>query len=107
MSELIKFSDKLKELRKEHNLTQAQLGELCGISAQEISHFENGRRSPEVLMLVKLCYALDSSPNMLLWNYFDSNVTPTYDSMTQADAKEHMRNALHELIRLEEFYRNR
>ena len=47
------FSYQLKELRKERNLTQEELGELIGISKVSISNYENGKRNPDVEMLLK------------------------------------------------------
>ena len=38
----------LKYLRKKKNLTQTQIGKLCGKSDRAISTYENGTREPEV-----------------------------------------------------------
>jgi len=104
MNDLELFRDKLKARRKELHLTQAQLGERCGVSAQEISHYEKGRRTPELEMFIKLCSALDTTPNVLLWEYFQSKETPSYDSLSTDEVKEHVRNALNELSRLDDYY---
>ena len=60
------FSYQLKELRKERNLTQEELGELIGISKVSISNYENGLQKPTVETLVLLAKALDCSINHLL-----------------------------------------
>ena len=41
------FSDTLKKLRTEKNLTQAQLAKLLKISKSSISMYENGKREPD------------------------------------------------------------
>ena len=48
---MLNFGDKLRQLRKEKNLTQKQLGELVGIRNSVISFYELGERvpSPEVV----------------------------------------------------------
>ncbi len=42
---------KLAELRKKHNLTQQELGEVLNVSYQTISKWENGATSPDLSML--------------------------------------------------------
>ena len=105
MSNLGSFRERLKKRRKDLKMTQAQLGSICGVSAQEISHFENGRRAPELEMFIKLCNALDTSPNALLWDYFDFTDPFTYGTPTTEQVRAHVRNALHELARLEDYYK--
>ena len=104
MSNLEQFRQRLRNRRKEMNMTQSQLGNICGVSAQEISHFENGRRAPELEMFIKMCNALDTSPNALLWDYFDFTQPFTYGTPTQEQVKAHVSNAMRELARLEEYY---
>lgn len=41
------FSTKLKELRKDRNLTQEQLGEFIGISRSAVAMYESGEREPD------------------------------------------------------------
>ncbi|MEG1778716.1 MAG: helix-turn-helix transcriptional regulator [Oscillospiraceae bacterium] len=49
------ISDKLKILRKQHGLTQAELGEVLNISASSIGMYEQNRRTPDHKMLSKMC----------------------------------------------------
>lgn len=102
MLDLESFRERLRNRRKELNMTQAQLGEACGISAQEISHFETGRRTPELEMFLKLCNALETSPNMLLWDYFESASIP-YPATKSEELRIHVRNALKELTELDDY----
>lgn len=41
------FGDRLKELRKERNLTQEELGNLMNSNKASISHYESNRRMPD------------------------------------------------------------
>ena len=42
------FADNLKQLRKEHHLSQEELAELLDVSRQAVSKWENGNGYPEV-----------------------------------------------------------
>lgn len=62
----IKISAFLKELRKEKNLTQEQLGELLHVSNKTISKWETGRCMPDYTLVGSLCRELDITPAQLL-----------------------------------------
>lgn len=47
--------DKLIALRKEHNLTQKELGEIAGVSGAAVSAWELGDRSPKIEPLKNIC----------------------------------------------------
>lgn len=49
------FSEQLFRLRKQHGLTQEQLGEIAGVSRQTVSKWELGETSPELEKLHLLC----------------------------------------------------
>ena len=53
-------------LRKERNLTQAQLGEKLGVTNKTISRWENGNYMPDVEMLSLLSKEFDVSINELI-----------------------------------------
>lgn len=42
-----KFSERLKSLRKQHNMTQGQLAEKIGVGRSAISMYEMGEREPD------------------------------------------------------------
>jgi transcriptional regulator with XRE-family HTH domain len=63
---------KIRTMRMEHHMTQAQLGEALGVTFQAVSKWENGRSVPDVLMLKKLCEVFGVSLNELLGNDDDS-----------------------------------
>ncbi len=60
------LGERLKNRRRELNLTLAQLTELCEISPQLISDYENGRKEPGVKNIKLLCKALNVYPNYFL-----------------------------------------
>ena len=45
---------RLRELRKENNLTQEKLGEILGVSKVSVSGYENGNRIPSLEILNKI-----------------------------------------------------
>lgn len=57
------FSDNLKQIRKDFNLSQEELAEMLDVSRQAVSKWEQGQGYPEVdkLLLIssKLCISLD------------------------------------------------
>lgn len=52
--DMVKMGSFLAELRKEHNLTQAELGEKLGVTNKTISRWETGNYMPPVEMLAAL-----------------------------------------------------
>lgn len=58
--------EKLKELRKNANLTLAELGEKVGVSLRTIFNYETGARKPNIDMLRKLAKVLDCTVDDLL-----------------------------------------
>ena len=56
----------IAELRKEKSLTQAQLGDLLGVTNKTISRWENGNYMPDLSVLQALCSVLEVSVNEML-----------------------------------------
>lgn len=58
--DLIKIGAFLRELRKEQNISQAQLGEMLGVTNKTVSRWETGTYLPPVEMLQALsaCYSV-------------------------------------------------
>lgn len=52
--DMVKMGSLLAELRKERNLTQAELGEKLGVTNKTISRWETGNYMPSVEMLEEL-----------------------------------------------------
>ena len=60
------FGRRVKQQRKAAQLTQEKLAEKAGISFAFVGHIERGTRKCSVDTLIKLCNALNISPNLLL-----------------------------------------
>ena len=54
---------KIKELRKQSGMTQAELAGKLGISSSAVGMYEQGRREPDNDMMLKLCDVFDVSAN--------------------------------------------
>lgn len=60
------FGRAVQEARKSQGLTQEQVGNRVGVSAQAVSKWENGETCPEVALLPAVCAALEISADALL-----------------------------------------
>lgn len=60
------FARRLRQIRLQRQLEQSELASLCGIPATSISHFEAGRRKPNLVNLRNLADALKVSVDYLL-----------------------------------------
>ncbi len=59
------FGEKIKELRKEKNLTIKELSSKSGISTVTINNYELGKSNPSLLSIQKLSKALKCDFNVL------------------------------------------
>lgn len=62
------FGKKLKERRKELNLTQRDLANLLSITPSAVNHYENGNRKINIDMLNKMAACLEISADELMGN---------------------------------------
>lgn len=60
------FRDKIKSLRRQKDLSQAALAEMCGVTQGSVSHWEKGRAYPEMPVAHKLCSIFNVSISELL-----------------------------------------
>ena len=60
------FSERLKEYRRDKNLTQQELADLLGVSNKTVSRWESGGGYPDVPLLVPLARALGVTVDVLL-----------------------------------------
>ena len=60
------FSENLKQIRKEHHLSQEELAELLDVSRQAVSKWEQGQGYPEVEKLLLLSTKLNISLDALM-----------------------------------------
>jgi transcriptional regulator with XRE-family HTH domain len=70
------FAEKLKQLRTEKNISQAQLAEQMFVSQSTIARWENGSRLPDVMMISRLARHLDVDINTLLYAAAESDDVP-------------------------------
>lgn len=59
MNDSLILRNKLKEIRAEKGLSQAQLAEMVGVSRNTISSIETGQFNPTAKLALVLCTALD------------------------------------------------
>ena len=55
----MKVEIKLKELRKQKNITLSELSRLTGISKSHLNYIENGIKEPTISVLVLIAKALN------------------------------------------------
>ena len=60
------YRKRLREVREEHKLSQAQVGEVLNKSQQGYSHIENGRAELKIEDLVTLCKFYEVSADYLI-----------------------------------------
>ena len=68
-------SERLAQLRREHDYTQEQLAELIVVSRQTISKWETGAANPDILhkihLLTVFVLCLPYISNILIFSLFD------------------------------------
>ena len=60
------FGDRLKELRKERNLTQEDIGNLCDVAKNTVSNWENNINQPPFDIVKKLAHYFGVTIDYLL-----------------------------------------
>lgn len=63
---MIYFGERLKQLRKQKNISQKQLGERIHVTNSMISAYETGLRMPSYEVLIKMAYYFHVSTDYLL-----------------------------------------
>lgn len=66
MQNLELFAYRIKKLRKQRKLSQAELGEAVGLTAKSISTIESGLRTTTIEKLILLAKFFDVSTDYLL-----------------------------------------
>ncbi len=70
------FSQRIKQLRKQQNVTQTQVAQKLGITKQAYSLYENGKREPDFDTLKELAEFFGTDTDSLL---YDSDNIPVSD----------------------------
>ena len=63
---MIKFAERLKELRIAKDLSRKQLAEMLGTSVRTVSYWEEGQRECGLDTLIQLAKILDSTVDYLI-----------------------------------------
>lgn len=62
-----RLANRIKELRSDQGLTQAELAERCQVTRKTVNTVENGVFVPSALLALKLARALDVPVEQLFW----------------------------------------
>lgn len=102
---MITLSDRLKELRKENNMTQSDLGKILGVGKTTISMYENGNSTPNDEIKLKIAEYFNISLDYLLGKSEIKNYTNLDTPMSKIDkfVKENKINTLAAHFEGEEF----
>ena len=60
------IAKKIKELRKEHNLTQKEFADIFGVTYQAVSKWETAKNIPDIAILKEICKKYDLDVNEFL-----------------------------------------
>ena len=63
---MVLFSERLKELRLEKNLSQSEVGKIVNMSKMAISHWESGHSEPSIAQLIELSNFFGVSVDFLI-----------------------------------------
>ncbi len=103
--DMVKMGSFLAELRKEHHLTQAELGEKLGVTNKTISRWETGNYMPPVEMLEELSNMYDMTINELLSGR--KLTTEEYKEMAETNIKETLKESAFTLKERQEFFKKK
>lgn len=84
----MRFGERLNIIRKEKEMTVAALASLCGTSEGVIRNYIKGRRIPDIEMFVRLCKALEVTPNCLLQDDFDNEKNDLAETIANLTSKQ-------------------
>ena len=60
------IAKKIKEIRKEHNLTQKEFADIFGVTYQAVSKWETAKNIPDIAILKEICKKYDLDVNEFL-----------------------------------------
>lgn len=60
------YYERLRQVREDHDMTQADIAEILGTARQQVTKYETGRQEMTVTKLAALCRALGVSADYLL-----------------------------------------
>lgn len=101
----VKIGSFLAELRKEHNLTQEELGKKLGVTNKTISRWETGNYMPPVEMLEELSNMYGMTINELLTGRKLS--TEEYKEMAETNIRETLKASTFDLKEKQIFFKKK
>ena len=101
------FAERLKELRKEKNMTQVQLAEALGVSKGTIAMWEIGKREPNFETLNRLSDIFDKRIDYILGNSNDAS-SPRFteediDQLGRWEVEDQFREIIMAYLSLDEY----
>ena len=102
---MVKMGRFLSELRKNHNFTQAELGEKLGVTNKTISRWETGTYMPPVEMLEELSNMYGLSINEIMSGKKLSD--EEYKEMAESNIKDSLRTGAFSLKEKQEFFKKK
>nr|WP_082111967.1 helix-turn-helix transcriptional regulator [Shouchella clausii] len=100
---MMKFGDRIAQLRTRHKLTQAELAEKIGITRASLSHYEKNRREPDYETLKRIADFFDVSTDYILGREKKDVETIA----AHHDDYDWSQEELEEIERFKEFVRNK
>lgn len=101
------FADRLKELRKEKNMTQVQLAEALGVSKGTIAMWEIGKREPNFETLNRLSDIFDKRIDYILGYSNDASspqvTAEDIDQLGRWEVEDQFREVIMAYLSLDEY----
>lgn len=92
----VALGTRIRKARKEKQVTQERLGEICELSTAHIGHIERGTRIPSLDTLFRIAQALNVSMDYLIFDSVapDENLFTTLNSILQSKDKRKVKTFL-------------
>lgn len=68
------IGSRIRDARKQQQLTQAELAQKCGVTKGAISNYENDVSTPDIEKLSIIMECLDVDPNYIYQDYFATSL---------------------------------
>lgn len=88
----MKTGEKIRYLRTKNNITSKQLGKILDISESSISLYENGKRTPNIELIVKVADLFNVSTDFLLG--VTDNPQKAFQNDSETDFSEILENII-------------
>ena len=113
----IKINKRIKQIRKEHNVSQQEFGEKLGVSRDVISNIENNRVEVKTVFITHMCeifnvnkeWLTNGTGAMYIENKCNRNISEATDLLMELsiEFQECAINQIKELIKLQQSLKSR